>query len=198
MDTIIHAYLNEVKQTCPKITEEALEYLGSGVTTIELGVRDLYIDAGVVQTGVAYVHSGLVRSFYIDKKGNEVTTNFIDEKKYFVDYPSYRRNEPSKFYYQSIEATTLVNIPKEHIDNCVDKYPLIDRYIRLMVEEVYGYMFNRLESLLFSSAEERYLNFITESPNLFNRVPISQLCSYLGMERQSLTRIRHKLAKNDK
>jgi DNA-binding MarR family transcriptional regulator len=52
----------------------------------------------------------------------------------------------------------------------------------------------RIESFLFENAETRYLDFIKENPDLFNRVSLSYLASYLGIERQSLTRIRKKLA----
>jgi DNA-binding MurR/RpiR family transcriptional regulator len=52
----------------------------------------------------------------------------------------------------------------------------------------------RIEGFLFDNAETRYLDFIEENPDLFNRVSLSYLASYLGIERQSLTRIRKKLA----
>ena len=52
----------------------------------------------------------------------------------------------------------------------------------------------RIESFLFDNAETRYLDFVKENPNLLNRVSLSYLASFLGIERQSLTRIRKKLA----
>jgi DNA-binding MarR family transcriptional regulator len=51
----------------------------------------------------------------------------------------------------------------------------------------------RIESFLFENAETRYLEFVQENPDLFNRVSLSHLASFLGIERQSLTRIRKKL-----
>jgi Mn-dependent DtxR family transcriptional regulator len=52
----------------------------------------------------------------------------------------------------------------------------------------------RIESFLFENAETRYLDFIKESPDVYSRVSLTQLSSFLGIERQSLTRIRKKLA----
>ena len=51
----------------------------------------------------------------------------------------------------------------------------------------------RIEGFLFENAETRYLEFVKENPDLFNRVSLSHLASFLGIERQSLTRIRKKL-----
>jgi hypothetical protein len=75
-----------------------------------------------------------------------------------------------------------------------NEYKNIERYGRLVTEEVLVQQQTRVESFLFEKAEERYLNFIKRSPNLFNRISLTYLASYLGIERQSLSRIRKKLA----
>jgi hypothetical protein len=51
----------------------------------------------------------------------------------------------------------------------------------------------RLESFLFQNAEQRYVNFTSKYPTLFNRVSLTDLATYLGIERQSLSRIRKSL-----
>jgi CRP/FNR family transcriptional regulator len=72
--------------------------------------------------------------------------------------------------------------------------PNFERYGRLVAEEVLRRQQVRIESFIFQITEERYLDFIRTHKGLFNRVSLSHLCSYLGIERQSLTRIRQKLA----
>jgi hypothetical protein len=51
----------------------------------------------------------------------------------------------------------------------------------------------RIEGFIFGNAESRYLSFARENPALLNRVSVSHLASFLGIERQSLTRIRKRL-----
>jgi hypothetical protein len=70
------------------------------------------------------------------------------------------------------------------------KYKNIEKYGRLVAEEVVVMQQSRIESFLFENAEQRYLNFISSNPNLFNRISLTYLSSYLGIERQSLSRIR--------
>ena len=67
---------------------------------------------------------------------------------------------------------------------------------RLIAENVLTILNDRVESFLFNTAEERYLKFISENPDLIQRVSLTHLASFLGIERQSLSRIRSKLAKN--
>ncbi len=74
-------------------------------------------------------------------------------------------------------------------------FPKFEKYGRLIAEEILKMQQYRIESFIFQTAEERYIDFIHHYPGLFNRVSISHLCSYLGIERQSLTRIRQKLAR---
>jgi hypothetical protein len=62
-----------------------------------------------------------------------------------------------------------------------------------VAEEVVVMQQSRIESFLFENAEQRYLNFISSNPNLFNRISLTYLSSYLGIERQSLSRIRKSL-----
>jgi ABC-type amino acid transport substrate-binding protein len=87
-----------------------------------------------------------------------------------------------------------VTISYKHIQEGYKKFPIFERYGRLVAEAVLKIQQKRIEGFLFDNAETRYLDFIKENPNLFNRVSLSYLASYLGIERQSLTRIRKKLA----
>jgi DNA-binding MarR family transcriptional regulator len=87
----------------------------------------------------------------------------------------------------------LVCINYEHIQSGYSTYSQLERYGRLVAEEVLKAQQKRIESFLFETAEQRYLEFMHTNPNLFNRVSLSHLASYLGIERQTLTRIRKKL-----
>lgn len=195
MREAIKSYLNSIKTLSPKVTETELNYLESGLTISELKSRHFYIHANVIQQEIGYVYKGLLRSFFVDRKGNEITVNFVRENRYATHYTSFITRTPGKYYFQCIEPSIIVNLSYGHIQAGYDKYPNIERYGRLVAESVLKSQQKRIESFLFETAEERYLDFIKENPDLFNRVSLSHLSSYLGIERQSLTRIRQKLAK---
>jgi CRP/FNR family transcriptional regulator, anaerobic regulatory protein len=192
----INAYLVSMKKLCPRVTKADLNYLRSGLTVSQLKPKDFYIRASTVQNEIGFVFSGLVRAFYIDKKGNEISVGFIRENKYATHYAAFITQTPSMYYFQCIEPTVMVNLSYQHIQEGYDKYPNIERSGRLIAEEILKGQQRRIESFLFDSAETRYLEFIKRNPNLFNRVSISHLSSFLGIERQSLTRIRKKLSQH--
>lgn len=190
------SFLNAVKSCCPKVTAADLEYLKSGLTITELKPKDFYIRSNTVQREIGFVFSGLLRAFYVDDNGNEISVNFIREGKYATHYSAFISRIPCKYHFQSIEPAILVNLSYHHIQEGYDRLPNLERYGRLIAEEVLKSQQRRIESFLFDNAETRYLDFVRENPDLFNRVSLSHLSSYLGIERQSLTRIRKKLTRS--
>ena len=191
----MNTYLNAVRTLCPNVSHTALNYLKSGLRVVELQPKHFFIHANVIQQEIGFVFQGLIRAFYIDNQGNEITVNFVQENRYATHYTAFITRTPGKYYFQCIEPTILVNLSYDHIQTVYDKFPDIERYGRLIAEEVLKFQQKRIESFLFDTAEQRYLDFIKENPDLFNRVSLSHLSSFLGMERQTLTRIRQKLAK---
>lgn len=175
------------------MTKADLDYLEKGLTVSSLKAKHFYLHANTIQKEIGFIFSGLVRTFYIDKNGGQISVNFLKENRFVTHYPAFITQTPSKYYFQCIEPTVIVNLAYEHILNCYDKFPNLDRYGRLVAEEALKMLHIRIEGLLFDNPEKRYLDFIKENPDLINRVSVSYLSSYLGIERQSLTRIRKKL-----
>ena len=64
----------------------------------------------------------LLRAFYVDEKGNEITVNFVREKRYATHYTAFISRTPSKYYFQCIEPTILVNLSYDYIQAGYDKY----------------------------------------------------------------------------
>jgi CRP/FNR family transcriptional regulator, anaerobic regulatory protein len=194
LEAAVTTYLNTVKNLCPQVTAEELAFLESGLSVSEMKAKHFYIHANAHQKEVGFVYRGLLRAFYVDKEGNETTFKFVPENCIATDYTALISQKPSEYNFQCLEPTVFVNLPYSHLKKAYEKHPNLERYGRLVAEEALKLQQRRIESLLFNNAEKRYLAFMEENPNLFNRVSISLLSSFLGIERQSLTRIRKKLA----
>ncbi|MAO17051.1 MAG: cAMP-binding protein, partial [Muricauda sp.] len=148
-----------------------------------------------VQKEVGFVCKGLLRRYYVNEKGNKITTGFINENNYATDYPAFIRQKPSKYFIECLEPSVIIKLPYDKIQEGYRKFKTSERYGRLIAEYVLTVQTDRVESLLFETAEERYLNFIDQNPDLVNRISLTHLATYLGIERQSLSRIRSKIAK---
>jgi len=187
-------YIQSVKAICPNIPGDELAQFASLLTVKELKKKDLFLQSGKVQKAIGFIAKGLVRSFFIDEQGNEITVGFYPEGDYATHYPAFITRKPSRYTIQCLEPTTMVCLSFEDLQMVYQQMPAFQQYGRLVAEEILKRQQARIESFIFQTAEERYLDFIEHYPTLFNRISLSQLCSYLGIERQTLTRIRQKLA----
>lgn len=193
MDEAIEIYLKSFTSFCPELTEQEITVLVSKLTFVELKKKDFFLEAGKIQNAIGFIAKGLVRSSYIDLNGNEITVGFYAEEDYATHYPSFITQKPSNYSIQCLEPTTFVCLSYKDIQWMYRHIPNIEKYGRLIAEEILKIQQERIESFIFQTAEERYVHFIKKQLSLFNRISLSHLCSFLGIERQSLTRIRQKL-----
>ena len=183
-------------QQFPLLSLEAKKFTRSFLTIETYKKKEHLYKCGEIQKEVGFESKGLLRKYYVNEKGNEIITGFISENGYATDYPSFLRQKPSKFHIQCLEPTVIVNMPYDKLQEAYLKYKGNEMYGRLIAERVLTRETDRVESLLFENAEERYLNFIAKNKELTNRISLTHLASYLGIERQSLSRIRSKIAKS--
>jgi CRP/FNR family transcriptional regulator, anaerobic regulatory protein len=194
MEAEVEIYLKSVRQLCPGLTDNELLKFASLLTFQELKKKDFFLQSGKIQRAIGFITKGLIRSFYIDENGDEITVGFYSEGEYATHFSSFVKQQPSKYSIHCLEDTTLVCLSLEGMNWIYQQSPNFERYGRLIAGEILYRQQTRIESFIFQTAEERYLDFIEQHPTLFNRVSLSHLCSFLGIERQTLTRIRQKLA----
>ena len=191
---VIEMYLQSVRTICPNLTDVEMEGIARIASVSEIKKKDFFVESGEIQKTIGFIAKGLIRTYYIDDLGNERNVGFFSEEEYATHYPAFISKKPSKYSIQCLEATTFVCLTLEDLQQLYRDFPNIERYGRLIAEDVLIRQQARIESFVFQTAEERYLDFIQNHSKVFNRISLSHLCSYLGIERQSLTRIRQKLA----
>lgn len=189
------AYYDSYFKLFPHSTEEELAVLRSQLTIKEFSKKDFFFKSGEIQKRMGYVCQGLLRRYYINDKGNRITTGFVKENEYATDYPAFIRQKPTKYFMECLEPSIIIQLSYEDIQEGYKKFKNNEKYGRLIAEKVLTVQTDRVESFLFENAEERYLNFIRQNPDIINRISLTHLSSYLGIERQSLSRIRSKIAK---
>lgn len=193
MQTNFQSYYQVFKTLNSKMTDEEWAYFESGLTVREFKSRANFIEANKKNQLLGFVTSGLIRGFYVNELGEDITTTFIKEYEFVTDYPSLLSYKPSRYNFQCLEPCVIITINFEHIRTGYDRFTGFERNGRLIAEEILKNQQKRIESFQFDSAETRYLDFVKENPQLFNRISLTHLSSYLGIERPSLSRIRKKI-----
>lgn len=138
---------------------------------------------------IYFVKKGLLRIYYF-KDGNDITENFEFENAFVARAESLFSGKPSQKAIQAIEDTCLIAIDAKKLFQLFDSHPDLERLFRKIIEQSYVHTVNRLESLQFHTAEERYFDLMKKHPAILQRVPLKLIASYLGITAVSLSRIR--------
>lgn len=159
---------------------------------ITLKKNDVLIRIGDKNSYIFFVVSGILRDYYIDDDGNDVTRFFTCEGG-ICGGESLISNEPSVVCTKALEncilLRCLVSDFKKIIVSCSEA---TKAYIWLL-ESSLAYKIHRENSFLIKSAAERYIDFKRENPDIEKRVNQKYIASYLGITPVSLSRIRRAL-----
>ncbi|ATL48243.1 hypothetical protein COR50_14325 [Chitinophaga caeni] len=159
-----------------------------------LKAGEKYIDQGAVSQNLAYVKSGLVRTFLITDDGEERTVMLKWEDQFFASYDTILWNRPSRFIYEAYEDTILLESDYKSFMEVIDNQPKFSKAKTFFLQNMLAEALERVESFVLLSPEERYLQLIREKSNLAQRVPSKHLASLLGITPVSLSRIRSRIA----
>lgn len=138
---------------------------------------------------IYFVKKGAVRIYYF-KDDIDITESFEFENAFVARAESLFSGKPSRKAIEAIEDTTLIAIDSNKLFKLFDTNPDLERLFRKIIESSYVKTVNRLESLQFHTAEERYQQMMNEHPEILKRVPLKLIASYLGITPVSLSRIR--------
>ena len=193
MEIAVQLYLNSYKKISPELTDEELEFVKSNISILKLKKKQILIYENEIQKSIAFIYSGLIRSYFIDDNGKEINNAFFSENDFVTDYLAFIKQQRTKYTFECLEDCTLISIPFETVETAYERYKNFANFGRKIAEWALENRTKKYESFLFETAEERYLRFIAENKPILNRISLSHLASYLGIERQSLSRIRSKI-----
>jgi CRP-like cAMP-binding protein len=153
-----------------------------------------YLKAGQITRQKAYINKGSTRSFILDERGREHILNFSFEDWWIGDFESYHTGNPGTKYIQAVEDCELLCISKEALEKLQIEIPKLKVLFEMKEKNMIYSTMERLNEVKTLNAEERYLNLIKKHPQIFQRIPLQYIASYLDIEPQSLSRLRKRLS----
>jgi len=169
----------------------------SKVSTETYKKGDFILKQEQTSTSLKFVVSGIYRVYQL-KDGKEITSYFNYETRnpLVSSFISLLKSEPSTEIIECIESGRLLSIKYSDLKVLYKSSNAINTFGRLMAEYNYLQAIERIESLQYKSATDRYSIFIKLYPNLLNLIPHHYIASYLGVTPESLSRIRKSFTKS--
>lgn len=144
---------------------------------------------------IGFIVKGIFRVYYVDPKTEqEHNLYFATENNFITSLKSLLTRTTCPYIIEALEDAELFVMQYDHLQQLYERSHGWERFGRLLAEQYFLMNQLRSESLLMQSAEERYIDLLTNYPDLLNRVSLGHISSYLGIKGPSLSRIRAQLA----
>lgn len=176
------------------MNEEEYELLLSFFELKKIPKKEYYFKPGKICRHKAYVNKGCLRNYVIDEHGHERVLFFPFEDWWIADIDSYYSGEPGTNFIQAIEDCELLEISKENFQLLEKKIPKLSQWYSVKMTRRATTSSKRIEEMKTLSPKERYLDLLQKRPDIFQRVPLQYIASYLNIEPQSLSRLRKQLS----
>ncbi|SDT68313.1 cAMP-binding domain of CRP or a regulatory subunit of cAMP-dependent protein kinases [Mucilaginibacter mallensis] len=142
-----------------------------------------------------FIQQGLVRSYSLTNEGDEYTLGCMHEGSFISESLSFIQQVPSSVNVHALEDTVLICITYAKLQELYIKYPVFEKFARMLYEERLSRVKAGTLYRVQLSATERYIHFINTQPELIKRVPLKYIASYLNITDSTLSRIRGKIGR---
>lgn len=172
------------------LTSECKSDLKNSSRIITLERESIIVKEGQLADKTYFIAQGSTRAFYL-KKGKDITDWFAFENDFISSINSFFLNVPSPHFIEILEKSTLLEISREQVLSLSDKYREFDRLSKLVVTKTMLQQQQRIVSIQFETAQQKYDNMLKIRPDITQRIPLTHIASYLGITLETLSRIRN-------
>ncbi len=176
------------------LSNDEIDLFESKATYKKLEKGDFFISEGKIGKEVAFVISGLFRSFYYSSSEEEVTYCFTFSNSFVSAYSSFLSQTKTPENIQALTDIELLIISRDDIIKLENSSSNWLKFFKFIAEQEYIKMEKRIFILQKESAEKRYQDLLTNDPEYLQLIPLNYLSSYLGITQRHLSRIRKSIS----
>lgn len=177
-----------IKNNYPALNRIHLKRFLEFSNLIELPKKEIITSEGRRHSYFYFLIQGAAKSYYL-KDGKEVCAWFAFENEVIGNLNVYK-GKPSNETIELIENSVMICLHIEKIKELSKSDILLKEFLHDMIIEHALFLEERLFQLQYMSSKERHQKLLKQEPLLYQRVSINDIASYLGISRETLSRIR--------
>ncbi|PWK27606.1 CRP-like cAMP-binding protein [Arcicella aurantiaca] len=189
----MQAIFNYFQKYLPFSLEEK-ELIASKFTLRNIKRKQMILQEGFVCKHYFFVMEGCFKMYAIDEKGNQHNLQFAAENDWIADIGSFHSEKPSKLFIEAIEPSVILQIEQQDLYFLYLNITKLNIIFKVITEHKFIELQNRVLQNISSTAQQRYLIFLEQYPHLAQRLPNTQIASYLGITPEFLSKIRKDLS----
>ena len=189
MDILFKTFIDHFS-TNQKLTDNTKVEICKLLTVVNLDKKHVIIRENQRHDFAYFVIKGAVRSYYL-KDGVEVNTWFALENDMVGSLHNFKDN-PSRETIELVENSTLIAINLKQVKPLMFSNIQIANFINAIIEDYALFLEDKIYFSQMMSSIDKYLILLDKEPQLFQRIPLTYIASYLGISRETLSRLRAK------
>jgi CRP-like cAMP-binding protein len=174
------------------LTKAEEDFFISILLPVKLKQGEFAEKAGEITYNFIHVNSGCLMTYFTDKEGDDQVIQFATSGWWTGDLHSLTTQQPSVYTTRALADSEVLLLPKVRMEELLERYPIFERYFRIMFQNSLVTHQNRIIEAFAFTAEDRYTNFQKKYPQLEQFVPLKYIASYLGITPEFLSKIRRK------
>lgn len=175
------------------VTEGEMNEFISLFTEQDIRKKHYLIKPGDLVTTEYYILKGCLKAYYQDSMGEKHIIQFAIEDWWISDFEAFFGSGHAKLHVEAIEDSTVLGINREVLEILYSRIPKFERFFRIKTTAAFVAARRRILATLQKSVGERYIEFCQTYPNIQKRVANYHIANYLGIQPESLSRIRKNL-----
>ena len=152
--------------------------------------RQYFLQEGEICKHTAFIVKGAMRQYTVDDKGEEHIARLSIENWWASDRESLMKQTPSIYFIDAWEDTEALLVTRDAFNDLIDRIPALSKWVRTIDVNFAIASQRRLDAAISLPAEERYNDLEKRYPEFLQRFPQHIIASYLGINRETLSRIR--------
>lgn len=179
-------------ETISKLSSDEWTAFSKILTIKNLNKKEFFLQEGQICKFSAFISQGLFKVYTIDTRGTEKIIQFNAKSSFLSDCESYLGNKPSDYNIEAIENSTLVIFQNKDLENLCKRFPVFDKIGRQVTHEILSYYKEHIKLVMTKTPQERYDYLLSNNADLIQRVSITHLSQFLGLTRETVSRLRGK------
>ncbi|WP_422354089.1 Crp/Fnr family transcriptional regulator [Roseivirga pacifica] len=181
--------IDNISASYSLLTEECKGHLYSSSKILYFDKNTLLVTENQYANKSYYIISGCSRAYYL-KDGKDISDWFAFEGDFITSIQSFFAGIPSPHYIEVLEDSVLLEITRESAEALSQKHHDFERLTKIIAVKTMLQQQERIVSMQFQTAEQKYQNILALRPNITQRVPLTHIASYIGITLETLSRIR--------
>lgn len=184
----MHQLRQHIEQITP-LTDEEFEQISAHFTVKHVRRNQYLIHEGDDVKYEYLVLSGIYKVFYIDAQGKEHIVQFAKDNWWMTDYQAFFKQQPATMFIECIEEGEVLVSTLAAREKLSADHHKMEHFYRVKLTNGYVAMQQRLQLMLSGTAQQRYEAFSQRYPDLMQRLPKKLIAEYLGVSRETLSRL---------